>query len=194
MAFAPRMYAFFARRRRSFAAFCMLAFAAAAFSAAADAAPAGGDNRIAARPGFLNFFSRWQHMAQPPARYRQRQVRGRQVRGRSAGSVNASCLPPAIKGALADVQRRFGPATIISAHRNGARIRGSGRASLHATCQAVDFRPAPGTYAAVASHLRRNWQGGLGTYSSGHIHIDTGANYRWHHGRSRGAYASTRRR
>ena len=102
----------------------------------------------------------------------------------ATSSVNSSCLPAAIRTALADVQSRFGPVTVVSAHRPGARM-GGGHMSHHANCQAADFRPAPGTYAAVAGHLRQNWHGGLGTYSSGHIHIDTGPNYQWHGGGGR---------
>ncbi|HSK30231.1 MAG TPA: D-Ala-D-Ala carboxypeptidase family metallohydrolase [Candidatus Limnocylindria bacterium] len=96
-------------------------------------------------------------------------------------SSSTSCLPDQLKAALAGVQARFGPVTVISTHRPGARIRG-GRPSLHASCRAVDFKPAPGTYGKVAAHLRSTWSGGIGTYSSGHIHIDMGDNYRWHSG------------
>jgi uncharacterized protein YcbK (DUF882 family) len=88
--------------------------------------------------------------------------------------------------ALASIQTRFGPVTVVSTHRPGSRI-GGGRPSWHASCRAVDFRPAPGTYAQVAAHLRQTWSGGVGTYSSGHIHIDTGPNLRWHQGGSRSA-------
>ena len=184
------MYAFFARRRRSIAAFCMLASAAAVFPAVADAAPVNRRHHAATSPSFPNFFSRWRRMAEPQVQ------RGHRQRQRHAGgnSVSTACLPPALKSALAGVQSRFGPVTVVSAHRRGARIRGSGRTSLHASCQAVDFRPAPGTYAAVASHLRSTWHGGLGTYSAGHIHIDTGANYRWHQGGGAYAKATVRRR
>jgi hypothetical protein len=104
--------------------------------------------------------------------------------GRHSPSTNTGCLPGELRMALADVQSRFGPVTVVSTHRPGARI-GGGHMSKHANCQAVDFRPAPGTYAAVAGHLRQTWNGGLGTYSSGHIHIDTGPNYRWHTGGKR---------
>jgi uncharacterized protein YcbK (DUF882 family) len=46
----------------------------------------------------------------------------------------------------------------------------------------------------VASYLKGSWQGGVGTYSSGHIHIDTGANYQWHSGgAARGQVGSGRR-
>jgi uncharacterized protein YcbK (DUF882 family) len=100
-----------------------------------------------------------------------------------------------LKGALADVERRFGQVEVVSTHRPGASIAGTRHRSLHATCQAVDFRPARGTYGAVASYLRANWQGGVGTYSSGHIHIDTGVNYQWHSGgAARGSVREARRR
>jgi hypothetical protein len=101
-------------------------------------------------------------------------------------STSTACLPGSLKVALADVQRRFGRVTVVSTLRRGARIAG-GRPSMHASCQAVDFRPARGTYSQAAAYLRRTWRGGMGTYSSGHIHIDTGENYRWHQGG--GSYA-----
>jgi Peptidase M15 len=140
-------------------------------------AVAGHTVRPAGAPGFsfLNFL----HPHQPTSRPA--------VGRRSTYSASPSCLPSQLNAALADVQARFGPVVVISTHRPGARIR-RGRPSLHASCQAVDFKPAPGSYSRVAAHLRRSWTGGLGTYSSGHIHIDTGENYRWHTGslRSKG--------
>jgi hypothetical protein len=112
-----------------------------------------------------------------------------------SASTSTGCLPATLQGALADVARKFGPVEVVSTHRPGARIAGSGHRSLHANCQAVDFRPARGTYGAVASYLRGSWQGGVGTYSSGHIHIDTGANYQWHSGgAARGSVRSAARR
>ena len=122
---------------------------------------------------FLNF---WRPQMPAPA------VRARGTRSRS--HANTSCLPGNLRAALANVRARFGPVTVISTHRPGARIRG-GRPSLHASCRAVDFRPARGTYSKVAAYLRSNWNGGLGTYSSGHIHIDAGPRYRWHSGGGR---------
>ena len=116
-------------------------------------------------PSLLNF---WQ--PQPPA------ARGT----RSRSHANTSCLPGNLRAALANVSARFGPITVISTHRPGARIRGG--PSLHASCRAVDFRPARGNYSKVATYLRNTWNGGLGTYSSGHIHLDVGSNYRWHSG------------
>jgi hypothetical protein len=111
---------------------------------------------------------------------------GPRVAASKGHSTSTACLPGRLKAALADVQRRFGPVTVVSTLRRGARIAG-GRPSMHASCQAVDFRPARGTYSQAAAYLRRTWHGGMGTYSSGHIHIDTGDNYRWHQGG--GSYA-----
>lgn len=98
-------------------------------------------------------------------------------------STRTACLPQKIKWALSDVERRFGKVLVVSTRRPGARINGTRRPSLHASCKAVDFRPANGKYGAVARYLRKTWRGGLGTYSSGHIHIDTGPNLRWHAGK-----------
>jgi hypothetical protein len=112
-------------------------------------------------------------------------AQGARARGtRGPSHANTSCLPGNLKAALANVSARFGQVTVISTHRPGARIRG-GRPSLHASCRAVDFRPARGTYGKVAAYLRSTWNGGLGTYSSGHIHIDAGPRYRWHSGGGR---------
>lgn len=47
---------------------------------------------------------------------------------------------------------------------------------MHPSCQAVDFKPAPGTY--NRAHVRGTWIGGLGPHFWG-ILIDTG-NYLWH--------------
>jgi hypothetical protein len=127
------------------------------------------------------FFGFWRahQMAQPRAHYGVTPPQIAQPRQRVTASTSTGCLPMQLRAALADVQARFGPVEVISTHRPGARIRG-GHMSKHATCQAVDFKPAPGTYRRVAAYLRSSWQGGFGTYSSGHIHIDTGPHYTWH--------------
>ena len=139
-------------------------------SVAAQEAPSRAE---ALRSSFLKF---WRPQMPAPA------VRARATRSRS--HANTSCLPGNLRAALANINARFGPVTVISTNRPGARIRG-GRASLHASCRAVDFRPARGTYGKVAAYLRSTWNGGLGTYSSGHIHIDAGPRYRWHSGGGR---------
>jgi hypothetical protein len=100
-------------------------------------------------------------------------------------STSTGCLPATLKAKLREIEGRFGPVLVVSTFRPGARIAGTRHQSLHASCRAVDFRPAGGTYGAVAAHLRQSWSGGVGTYASGHIHIDTGPGYQWHHGGGR---------
>jgi hypothetical protein len=98
-------------------------------------------------------------------------------------STSGGCLPAAIKARLNEIRSKFGPITIVSTFRRGARIAGSGRASLHASCRAVDFHPPKGKYSAVLAYLQRTHSGGLGTYGCGmhHLHIDNGPKVRFHH-------------
>lgn len=99
-----------------------------------------------------------------------------------ATHARAGCMPSQLSGVLSQIRSKFGSVNVISTHRPGARIRGSGRASYHASCRAVDFHPPKGKYAAVVAWLKANHSGGIGTYSCGHshIHIDTGPRVRWH--------------
>jgi len=100
----------------------------------------------------------------------------------SPSSAEASCLPASLQNTLGQIRSLFGPVSVVSAHRPGARIAGSGRRSYHASCRAVDFNPPPGKYSQVVAWLRQNHNGGLGTYSCGmhHIHIDNGPHVRFH--------------
>ncbi|MGD9829712.1 MAG: YcbK family protein [Hyphomicrobiaceae bacterium] len=93
-----------------------------------------------------------------------------------------ACMPGALRERLAQIRAKFGPVKVISTHRPGARIAGTGKRSYHASCRAVDFVPARGTYGRVAAWLKSHHNGGVGTYSCGmhHIHIDTGPRYRFH--------------
>ena len=113
-------------------------------------------------------------------------------------SANAGCLPSSLVAKLNQVRAKFGPVQIISTHRAGARIAGTGRRSYHASCRAVDFNPPRGKYGQVAAWLKRNHSGGVGTYSCGmhHIHIDNGPRVRFHkcQGSSRHAKRSSKRR
>lgn len=95
-----------------------------------------------------------------------------------------ACTPAPLVAMIADVERRFGKVQIISVHRPGARIFGTGYPSLHASCRAIDFHPAKGQYAKVVTYLTNNWKGGIGTYSGRfhHIHIDDGTQKRFHKG------------
>lgn len=99
-----------------------------------------------------------------------------------AMAAGASCLPGVLKSRLAEITRKFGPVRVISAHRPGARIAGSGQRSYHASCRAVDFHPPSGKYRQVVAYLQQTHNGGVGTYSCGlnHIHLDNGPRVRFH--------------
>ena len=98
-------------------------------------------------------------------------------------STSGGCLPASIKAKLSEIRSKFGPITIVSTFRRGARIAGSGHMSFHASCRAVDFNPPKGKYSAVLAYLQRTHSGGLGTYSCGmhHLHIDNGPKIRFNH-------------
>lgn len=104
-------------------------------------------------------------------------------KGRTASQGHGShCMPAEIRAVLDTVKSLFGVINIISAHRPGAKIKGTGKSSYHSSCRAVDFVPPKNKYNEVAAFLRANWKGGVGTYSCGHrhIHIDTGPTVRFH--------------
>ncbi|MDX2158493.1 MAG: D-Ala-D-Ala carboxypeptidase family metallohydrolase [Hyphomicrobiaceae bacterium] len=96
--------------------------------------------------------------------------------------ASGSCLPKELKSRLAQVRSKFGSVEIVSTYRGGARMP-NGRSSYHANCRAVDFNPPRGKYSQVASWLKSNHGGGVGTYSCGmhHIHLDNGPRVRFHH-------------
>ena len=99
-----------------------------------------------------------------------------------APSAQAACMPGQLRTIINQINSKFGRVQVISTHRPGARIRGSGKASYHASCRAVDFHPPRGKYGAVLAWLKSHHSGGIGTYSCNlhHIHIDTGPRVRWH--------------
>ncbi len=97
-----------------------------------------------------------------------------------AQAASESCLPSVLKTRLAQIRKQFGPIKVISTFRKGAKIRGSGRPSYHASCRAVDFIPPRGKYKVVVRWLYANHEGGVGTYRCmNHIHIDNGPNVRF---------------
>lgn len=100
----------------------------------------------------------------------------------SVAVAEASCVPSELESKLSQIRSQFGPIKVISTFRKGATIAGSGKPSYHASCRAVDFVPPPGKYGAVAAWLNANHSGGVGTYSSGHIHIDNGPHVRFSRG------------
>lgn len=98
-----------------------------------------------------------------------------------------ACLPSDLQSKLSQIRSNFGPIQVISTHRPGATIAGTGKPSYHRWCRAVDFRPPPGKYGAVVAWLNANHSGGIGTYSTGHIHIDNGPYVRFSRGWSGGS-------
>lgn len=101
----------------------------------------------------------------------------------TAQAARTSCLPGSVKAKLAQIRAKVGPVRIVSTHRRGARISGSGKRSYHASCRAVDFHAPRGKYRQLVAWLKRTHSGGVGTYSCGmhHIHIDNGPRVRFHH-------------
>ena len=94
--------------------------------------------------------------------------------------ANEGCLPSVLKTRLAQIRKTFGKINVVSTHRPGARIRGSGKPSYHGSCRAVDFVPPSGKYNKVVRWLYANHEGGVGTYTCmSHIHIDNGPYVRW---------------
>ncbi len=93
-----------------------------------------------------------------------------------AFSTSRGCLPGSVKTALGQLDSHFGGIKVISTHRPGARIAGSGRISLHASCRAADFRPPPGRYREVVAWLRNNFGGEVITYRGPNAHIHIGDN------------------
>ena len=100
----------------------------------------------------------------------------------SAATSSTGCLPASVRSTLSQIEKKFGRIQVVSTHRPGARIAGSGHTSFHASCRAADFAAPAGKHAAVVSWLRSNFSGGVGTYSCSmhHIHIDNGPHVRWH--------------
>jgi hypothetical protein len=97
-----------------------------------------------------------------------------------AAASSEGCLPGVLKQRLSQIRAKFGAISVVSTHRSGAKIRGSGKTSYHANCRAADFVPPKGKYGEVTRWLYANHEGGVGTYTClNHIHIDNGPSVRW---------------
>ena len=95
-----------------------------------------------------------------------------------SGSVSRSCLVPAAQQLLANIERQFGHVQLVSTCRPGARVRKTGKPSLHSWGGAIDFRVSPANKSHVIAWLRANHNGGIMTYRhSDHIHVDIGARF-----------------
>lgn len=84
--------------------------------------------------------------------------------------VPTDSLPPPLKAMLHKIQDTCEGFKVISACRPGARVRGSGRISLHSSCKAADIvvRNYPCAYTAL-----RGFPGGVSTDPGAvhHIHV-----------------------
>jgi hypothetical protein len=92
-----------------------------------------------------------------------------------ARAHSSSCTPSHLTSALKQVEAECGSAKIISAHRPGARIRGTGHVSQHASCDgthgAIDV--VFSNRACALSALRKTNYTILTYGSSSHIHVGT---------------------
>jgi hypothetical protein len=94
------------------------------------------------------------------------------------GSASRSCLTSAARGLLNRIEAQFGAMQVISTCRPGARIRKTGKASRHASGNAVDFNAGSRKGAVISWLLANHHSGGTMTYShSSHIHVDIGPRF-----------------
>ncbi len=92
-------------------------------------------------------------------------------KGKASASMN--CVVPELRDLIRQVQAKFGPVQVISTCRPGAKIRGTGKPSLHASGRAVDFRAK--NKRAVVAWLRKQGRCGVMVYkNSNHVHLDVG--------------------
>jgi hypothetical protein len=92
--------------------------------------------------------------------------------------LSRSCLTPAAKKLLSQIEQKFGPVRIISTCRPGARIRGTGRPSRHASGNAIDFNAGSKKAAVIQWLIANHRNGGTMTYPNmDHIHVDIGRRF-----------------
>jgi uncharacterized protein YcbK (DUF882 family) len=104
--------------------------------------------------------------------------RHRHHRHSANSTTSTACLTSAARNLLAKIRARFDNVQLVSTCRPGATIAGTGRASKHASGQAIDFR-VPGKKREVVRWLIANDRmGGIMTYSDmDHIHVDVGPRF-----------------
>ena len=92
-----------------------------------------------------------------------------------ADGTKTACLTPAARALLERIEGEFGPMQIVSTCRPGARIRGTGRPSKHATGNAIDFNAGARKGEVVRWLIANHKSGGVMTYAGmSHIHVDIG--------------------
>lgn len=93
-------------------------------------------------------------------------------------SSSRSCLSSGARNLLSRIEQNFGKVQVISTCRPGARIRGTGRMSRHASGNAVDFSAGNRKGAIVRWLIANHHSGGTMTYSGmSHIHVDIGRRF-----------------
>jgi hypothetical protein len=117
-----------------------------------------------------------------------RRARGRDRAARPRAGVSTAGMPPQLIAAIADVQRQCPGFRVTSGFRRGARVRGSGRPSLHASNKAVDIAGGSFTcaYAVLAGfgggmttdahrvrppHIHLSWAPGSGEFGRRFAHF-----------------------
>jgi hypothetical protein len=97
---------------------------------------------------------------------------------RDAKGAPRACLTSAARALLERIESNFGPVSVISTCRPGARIAGSGRISRHASGNAVDFEAGARKGAIVSWLIANHHAGGTMTYGDmSHIHVDIGQHF-----------------
>lgn len=96
--------------------------------------------------------------------------------GGGGASTSRACLTSSARALLNRIEAKFGKVQIVSTCRPGARIRGTGKRSKHASGEAIDFNAPRGKKAEIVRWLIANHRsGGTMTYPGmNHIHVDIG--------------------
>jgi hypothetical protein len=94
------------------------------------------------------------------------------------GSGSRRGLTPAALALLERIESKFGPVSVISGYRPGARVAGSGRVSRHASGNAIDFEAGGRKGAIVTWLIANHHSGGTMTYAGmSHVHVDIGPHF-----------------
>jgi hypothetical protein len=93
-------------------------------------------------------------------------------------SASRGCLSSAARGLLGRIEATFGPMQVISTCRPGARVRGTGKVSRHASGNAIDFNAGSRKAAVVKWLIANHRSGGTMTYRGmSHVHVDIGQHF-----------------
>lgn len=97
---------------------------------------------------------------------------------RDSPEAPRACLTPAARALLDRIEQKFGPVKVMSTCRSGAIIAGTGRASRHASGNAVDFDAGSRKAAILEWLIANHRRGGIMTYAGmDHIHVDIGPHF-----------------